>query len=72
MVVPLLAVITPAGSQFVAAGSWWVAADLRTMEEMSASTPAATEEPAGGFDLDICELEGAGMVVLKGKIPQSG
>jgi len=57
MVVSLLAVITPAGAQLVAARSWFVAADLRVVEEMSAGVPAGTEEPAGGFDLDVCELE---------------
>jgi hypothetical protein len=57
IVVSLLALITAAGSQLVAARGWFVAADLRLVEEMSASAPAGTKKPAGGFDLDVCELE---------------
>src|SRR5260370_11086481 len=53
MVVSLLALITAAGSQLVAARGWFVAADLRVVEEMSASAPAGTEKPARGFDLDV-------------------
>src|SRR5260370_29843940 len=57
MVVSLLALITPAGSPLVAASGWFVAVDLRAVEEMSASASARTEESALGFDLDVRDLK---------------